>query len=125
MVTIVRSRVEPDICVLKLAGRLGIGLASQELQWQIEELMGKGEKKLVLDLADLKYMDSTGLGLVVYCSGKLREGGGHLYVAGANSTIQHLFEITHVDRALSLYATVEEAVTGLGSVASTKHPAAD
>lgn len=123
MVTIGGSRFG-DVCVLKLTGRLGIGMAGQELQWKLEELQGQGEKKIVLDFTDLKYMDSTGLGIVVFCSGKMRESGGRLSVAAANDTIQHLFKITHVDQSLNLYPTVEQAVAGLGSGANPTHPPA-
>jgi anti-sigma B factor antagonist len=110
MVVITKQRIEPDIVVLKLTGRLSIGLGSQELQWEVEALLGKGEKKLVFDLTDLKYMDSTGLGIVVFCGGQLSESGGHLRVAGANETISNLFRMTKIDQVLSLHATTGEAV---------------
>ena len=115
MVTIVKNRVAPDILVLKLGGRLCLGMASQELQWQVEELLAKGEKKMVFDLTDLKYMDSTGLGIMIFCGGKLSESGGHLRVAGANAIILEIFKLTKVDRVLELHNTVEEAASSFGA----------
>ena len=114
MLTLTVERIEPDIHVLKLAGRLGIGSSGQELQWKVEELLAKSEKKVVMDFTDLKYLDSTGLGIVVFCSGKLNESGGELHVAGANPTILNLFKITRVDKVLRIADTVEKAVASFG-----------
>ena len=86
----------------------------QELQWKVEELLAKSEKKVVMDFTDLKYLDSTGLGIVVFCAGKLNESGGELRVAGASPTILNLFKITRVDKVLHLDDTVEKAVGGFG-----------
>jgi anti-sigma B factor antagonist len=114
MLTLNVERIEPDIHVLKLAGRLGIGSSGQELQWKVEELLAKNEKKVVMDFTDLKYLDSTGLGIVVFCAGKLNESGGELRVAGASPTIRNLFKITRVDKVLHLDDNVANAVANFG-----------
>lgn len=114
MLTLTVERIEPDIHVLKLAGRLGIGSSGQELQWKVEELLAKNEKKVVMDFTDLKYLDSTGLGIVVFCAGKLSEAGGQLRVAGATPTILNLFKITRVDKVLQLDESLAKAVAGFG-----------
>jgi anti-anti-sigma factor len=115
MLTMSVERREPDVFVLKLAGRLGVGSSGQELQWKVEELLAQNEKKVVMDFTDLKYIDSAGLGIVVFCAGKLNESGGRLRVAGANATIRNLFKITRVDKVLRLDETVEAALAGLAS----------
>ena len=116
MLTLTVERVQPDIHVLKLAGRLGVGSYSQELQWKVEELLKQNEKKVVMDFTDLKYIDSTGLGIVVFCSGKLSESGGELRVAGANPTIRNLFKITRIEKVMNLDDNLEAAIAGFGQV---------
>jgi anti-sigma B factor antagonist len=113
MVKITEKEIAPDILDLELAGRLAVGAESQELQEKVEALIAQGRKKLILDLTDLKYMDSTGLGTVVTCFTKMRQAGGQLRVAGANKTILNLFKITRLDKVLPLEATVESATSSL------------
>ena len=120
MLTLTVERIEPDIHLLKLAGRLGIGSSGQELQWKVEELLAKNEKKVVMDLTELKYIDSSGLGIVVFCSGKLNETGGQLRVVGANPTIRNLFKITRIEKVINLDDTLEAAKAALAA-----GPAAD
>jgi len=114
MLTLNVERLDPDVYVLKLAGRLGVGSSGQELQWKVEELLAKNEKKVVMDFTELKYIDSSGLGIVVFCCGKLNEAGGELRVAGANPTIRNLFKITRVDKVLHLDDSVTQAVGNFG-----------
>jgi anti-anti-sigma factor len=65
----------------------------------------------ILDLTDVPYMDSTGLGRVishyVHCQGK----GVRMVVAGANPRVLELFKLTKVDSTIPMAATVEEADT--------------
>lgn len=115
MVKITEREVAPDILVLEFAGRLAVGSESQELQTKVEALIAHGRKKIILDLTDLKYMDSTGLGTVVSCFTKTRQAGGQLRVAGANKTILNLFKITRLDKVLALDETAAAAVSNLGA----------
>lgn len=115
VLSISKRRIEPDILVLKLSGRLTLGRDSQELEWMVGDLLAKNETKLIFDLADLTFMDSTGLGIVAVCSGKLRESGNPLCVAGANGPVQRLFKITGIEKVLSLYPGVDEAAQSFAS----------
>jgi anti-sigma B factor antagonist len=112
VLNISKQRIEPDILVVKLAGRLTFGADSQELEWQLKELVEKGEKKIVLDLSGLVYMDSTGLGIVATCSGKLRAARGELLLAGVTGSVKQLFHITGVERILKSCPTTAEAAEG-------------
>lgn len=115
MVKITEREIAPDILVLEFAGRLAVGSESQELQSKVEALIVQGRKKIILNLTELKYMDSTGLGTIVSCFTKTRQAGGQLRVAGANKTILNLFKITRLDKVLSLDETVDGAVSSLGA----------
>ncbi|SRR5258706_12535788 len=115
MVKITEKEVSPDVMALELAGRLAVGAESQEVQTKIEGLIAQNRKKIILDLTDLKYMDSTGLGTVVSCFTKMRQAGGQLRVAAANKTILNLFKITRLDKVLALDDTVAAAVTSFGA----------
>ena len=114
-VTITQRKIEPDILVLKISGRLTLGRASQDVESTVDQLMAQNVAKLIFDLSELTYMDSTGLGIVAFCSGKMRKAGKHVRVAGATGTVSEMFSIAGVDKALDLVATVDDAVKSLAS----------
>jgi anti-sigma B factor antagonist len=64
---------------------------------------------LVLDLAALDFIDSTGLGVLVGALRRVRAGGGEMRVAAAQPGIARVFSVTGLDRVFGLYPTVDEA----------------
>lgn len=118
VLTITQQRVEPDILVLKLRGRLAMGNASQEMELQVKELVAKGERKVVLDMADLSYVDSTGVGILAVCHGKLNNAGGELRLAGLVEMVAHILNLTHMDRVLKIYPTVNDATQNFAAAGS-------
>lgn len=111
--SIQKRRVGADVVVLGLAGRITLGLESQEVEWQVEDLLKEHEKKIILDFSELKYLDSTGVGTLVMCSGKVKQAGGELSVVGAQGIVEQTLKMTHVDQIVTLYATVEAAAENL------------
>jgi len=69
-----------------------------------------GAKKFVIDFSRTGYIDSSGLGVLVSLSKKIREQGGDLRLAGLNEDLQTLFELTKLDTLFSILKTPEEAV---------------
>jgi anti-sigma B factor antagonist len=63
----------------------------------------------VIDLTDVPYMDSAGMGLVMNSYVRCQTRGAKFVVAGANSRVMDLFRVTKVDSVLPLVGTVEEA----------------
>ena len=116
--TITKEHVEPDIVVVRLAGRLTLGRDSEDCESQITELIRQNEKKMVLDMTELSFMDSTGLGIVATCSGKLRQAGGELCLAGLKGSVQKLFKVTGVERIFRIHATAAAAIEYFGGHAA-------
>lgn len=107
-------RVEPDITVYELSGRLSLGSASQQLEWKLAALPGEGVRKLVVDLSNLLSIDSAGVGILVMVAGKFADAGGSMKIAGAKGAVANVFSIVHVDKIVSLYATAPEACQSFG-----------
>lgn len=108
-------QVDPDITVLIFSGKITLGRESQRIEMLVKELLQKNQKKLVFDLTGVTYIDSTGLGIVTFCSASVREAGGALHVAGASGIAEKLFHITKLDNIIGLYPTVEEACRNLAA----------
>src|SRR5690242_18593726 len=112
-------RIEPDIMVLQISGKIALGRESQKIEVLVQDLLRRNEKKLIFDLAHVDHVDSTGIGILAYCFGTLNRSGGELRVAGATGKVLHLLQITHLDNILPLYASVEDASKSLGAKAGS------
>jgi anti-sigma B factor antagonist len=69
--------------------------------------------KVVLDVSDLKFVDSSGLGAILSLLRHLREQEGDLAIAGPQPAIVILFELVHLERIVGVYETREEARAAL------------
>jgi anti-sigma B factor antagonist len=77
----------------------------------LDELEG-GERKFLIDFSNTGYIDSSGLGVLVSLSKKIREQGGELRLANLNEDLRTLFELTKLDTLFNIADTREAALTG-------------
>jgi anti-sigma B factor antagonist len=97
--------------VIALEGNLMGGPDASTLNGQLHQLLEQGKKTVVLDLSNVQYINSSGLGLLIGGVNAMRSAGGSLKVAGASEKIRSLIKITKLEGIFELYASVEEAVT--------------
>jgi anti-sigma B factor antagonist len=117
MLEIRKESVQPDITVLHLTGRIAMGRPCQEIEWQVDESIRVKTPKLVLDLAEVQRVDSTGFGTIVMCSGKLKKAGGELRIAAARGIVDEMAHTSNIDRIVPFHATVEEAIASFAGQA--------
>jgi anti-sigma B factor antagonist len=103
----------PDITVIELSGRLTLGRDSGQIETGLLKLLDEGVRKFVIDVAKVEYMDSTGIGKIAYCYGKITQAGGQARVAGARGLVMDLFRITRMDRVIRFFPDVETASADL------------
>jgi anti-sigma B factor antagonist len=104
-----KNQPSPDLCRLEFTGKLMMGNDSRQVEWAITELLAAGVLKVILDLQKLDGIDSTGVGIIVVCHGKVQKAGGHLCVAGAQGIVLETLHMTHVDRLMQIFPTAEVA----------------
>ena len=75
------KRIEPDITVVELAGRLALGRESPRIETLLAELLRKGELRVIFDMTRLDAIDSAGMAQVARSAGRLKASGGRLVVA--------------------------------------------
>ena len=85
-----------DIVVVDVEGQLIVGNRQELKQKVLQELEG-GERKFLIDFDRTGYIDSSGLGVLVSLSKKIREQGGDLRLANLNEDLRTLFELTKLD----------------------------
>jgi anti-sigma B factor antagonist len=122
MLNIQKKQVEPDVTVVEISGRLSIGRACQEVEWQLKDLLKEQRTKIVFDLTDLQYIDSTGIGIIVMCYGKLKNAGGDLRVACPQGVVDDTIKLTRVNQIIQLYPTCTAATESFLAPPSTEIP---
>src|SRR5260370_37289124 len=82
----------------------------QELKQKVLEELDRGARKLLVDFTKTGYIDSSGLGVLVSLSKKVRELGGDLRLAGLNEDLRTLFELTKLDTLFTISDTRDLAL---------------
>lgn len=97
------------VVVVAVDGQLIVG-NRQELKQQVIDALDGGARKFVVDFTHTGYIDSSGLGVLVSLSKKIREAGGDLRLSGLNEDLQTLFELTKLDTLFAITRTTQEAL---------------
>lgn len=98
-----------DVTVVDVEGQLIVGNRQELKQRVLAELEGGGRKFLV-DFTRTGYIDSSGLGVLVSLSKKIREQGGELRLSSLNEDLRTLFELTKLD---TLFRIADSRADGL------------
>ncbi len=98
-----------DVVVVDVEGQLIVG-NRQELKARILEALEAGDRKFLIDFTHTGYIDSSGLGVLVSLSKKIRDEGGELKLAGLNEDLRTLFELTKLDTLFAISDTAADAL---------------
>jgi anti-sigma B factor antagonist len=95
--------------VVVLSGRLDL-LAAGDLKTRIQRLVADGWSQLVVDLHAVPFIDSSGLGALIGGLKAARSAGGDFRIARPAEQIRYILQVSTLDRVLTPYSTVEEAL---------------
>ncbi len=88
------SRQVEGVAVVDMSGRITLGEGSVVLRDTIRDLVGKGQKKILLNLGDVTYIDSSGIGELVSAFTAVRREGGELKLLNLTKKVHDLLQIT-------------------------------
>ncbi len=88
------TRQVDGVTIVDLSGRITLGEGSVVLRDTIKDLLGKGQKKILLNLADVSYIDSSGIGELVSAFTSVRNQGGELKLLHLTKKVHDLLQIT-------------------------------
>jgi anti-sigma B factor antagonist len=108
------SRRVDGITILDLSGRITLGEGSVVLRDQIRDLLGKGEKRLLLNLGDVTYIDSSGIGELVSAFTTVRNQGGELKLLNLTKKVHDLLQITKLYTVFDVKDDEASAVKAFG-----------
>lgn len=104
----ITSRDESGVMVMSIGGRLDAEHA-ELLKNEFRKLLSPGTR-MVMDLEKLDYLDSTGLGALVFCLKNCNERGGKLKLASLGEKPRMIFEITRAYRIFDIYDDLGQAI---------------
>ncbi len=102
-------RQEPEATVVVLAGEVDLN-QSPALHAALTEVAANRPRRLIVNLAEVPYMDSSGVGTLVELLRRVNTYKGHLALVGLNERVRGVFEITKLDKFFRIHATEQEAV---------------
>ena len=104
-----------DVTVIDMNGRITLGEGSSLLRDLVRENLGKGRKKIVMNLAGVNYIDSTGLGELVSGFRLVKSEGGELKLLNLNKKVTDLLQITKLYTVFDIHTQETQAVTSFHS----------
>lgn len=106
------TRQVEGVSIVDLSGRITLGDASAVVRDVINDLLGKGNKKVLLNLGGVDYIDSSGIGLLVSSFTTVRSQGGELKLVNLSKRIGDLLKIT---KLYSLFDVKDDEAAAIAS----------
>jgi len=107
----IKEKIQEDVAIVNVSGKLMGGNETKEVHEKIKSLLADGLKKIVIDLSKVKWLNSSGLGMLISCLTSVTNAEGKLKIVGATEKVHSLFMITKLITVFDSYETVDQAVT--------------
>jgi anti-sigma B factor antagonist len=111
------ERKAGDVVVLDVKGRVMLGEGDEVLKDKVNSLLNQGQKKIVLNLAEVPYIDSAGLGEIVRTFTTVSRQGGSLKLLNLTKRITDLLAITKLLTVFETYESENEALQSFSASA--------
>ncbi|HLF19357.1 MAG TPA: STAS domain-containing protein [Bacteroidota bacterium] len=106
-----KSKEVKGVMIIELTGNVMGGPDATALNDQIHKLIDDKKKRIVIDLSDVKFINSSGLAMLIGGLNTMRKSGGEMKLARASEKIETLLEMTKLNTVFDIHKTVNEAVT--------------
>ena len=105
----ITKTTQQDVVIYCINGDIDIN-SSPDIRKTFAELTASCQKKIVINLAEVSYIDSSGLATLVEMLKKIKSYGGRLRLSNLADKVKGLFEITKLEKIFQIYDTAEQAV---------------
>ena len=106
----IRTKTTQGATVLELKGKLIGNTDANTFRMSLREQLSKNVSKVVIDLEELEWLNSSGLGLLVEAAIKMRQAAGDIKLARANERVKNIFAITKLEQMFEIFSTVDDAI---------------
>ena len=108
------TRQVDGVTIVDLSGRITLGEGSVVLRDTIKDLLSKGQKKILLNLGDVSYIDSSGIGELVSAFTSVRNQGGELKLLHLTKKVHDLLQITKLYTVFDVKDDEAQAIAAFG-----------
>ena len=105
------ARQVGEVTILDISGRITVGEGNVILREIVRDLAGKGAKAIVLNLGEVQYVDSSGVGELVKAHTTIRNQGGQLKLTNLNKRVHDLLELTRLSAVFDIQKDETSAIT--------------
>lgn len=106
----IETRVVGDVTILDCSGKITLGEGTQAVRNAVRDLLKSGSKKIILNLGDVNYIDSSGIGELVSSFTTVTNQGGKLKLLNLTKKIQELLAITKLLTVFQVYDNEKAAL---------------
>ncbi len=110
----INVREVDGIAVVGLDGRVVLGDESNALREQVKKMLADGKKKIVLDMSNVSYIDSAGLGALVAAHHSARTQGASLKLSNLGKKFQEILQVTKLLTVFDVYPSESAAISSFG-----------
>lgn len=114
MSAILTIRYSDDVAVVEISGRITLGDASNALRDTIRGLVAEGRAKILLNLSNVSFMDSAGIGELASAHVSMTHKRGRLKLYGLTKRMRDLLQVTRLYTVLDVYEREEDALRSFG-----------
>ncbi len=105
--------MNPEVKVMQPSGRLDVTNVNQ-FRLEVGDIAALKPKFLVIDLKDISFMDSSGLGALIAALKIIRNSGGELALCSPTDQVQMLFDLTSMSTIFKVYADIQDFIAKSG-----------
>lgn len=111
----VSIRRDGDLTILWLAGKILGGHESDELRRELDRILERGDRRLLVDLRDVPWMNSAGLGILLSAYSRMKETGGTIRFSGAGERVRGILKTTKLLTVLEVHDDEESGIQSFRS----------
>jgi anti-sigma B factor antagonist len=104
------TRRADDVTIVDLTGRIALGDESAAVRNLVMDLLSQGHTKILLNMASVDYVDSSGLGVLVSSVTSVRKAGGEMKLVNLSDKVDDLMEVTRLYTVFDIPDTEEDAL---------------
>jgi anti-sigma B factor antagonist len=119
MAATLKSRQVDDVIVIDFEGRIVLGGGSSTLRGAVHDLLVNGQTKILLNLAEVSYIDSSGLGELVAAFTTVSNNGGQLKMLNLTKRVKDLLQITKLYTIFDIHDDEAHALRSFASASAT------
>lgn len=106
-----QMRQNGETAVIELTGRITMGEVIDEFRALWSQAMEAGAKQIIVNMSQVTFLDSSGIGMMIRCHSALTQVGGKLSLVGATGAVRQAFKVTRLDNVFEFHDSEKTALS--------------